>query len=118
MQRNPVFILLAASLAFGVSSASGAEFSAERGKILHTQSFASGKAETPACTTCHGKDPRAPGRTLAGKSIEPMAVSVTPSRYSDPTKVEKWFRRNCNEVLGRECSAQEKGDWLSFMRSQ
>lgn len=120
MQRNLVSILFASTLALGVSSASnaGSEFSAERGKTLHTQTFATGKPETPACTTCHGKDSRAPGRTPAGKVIDPMALSATPSRYSDPAKVEKWFKRNCNEVLGRECSAQEKGDWLSFMRSQ
>lgn len=93
-------------------------FSAERGKTLHTQSFAGGKADTPACTTCHGKDTRAAGRTLTGKAIDPVAVSAAPSRYTDPAKVEKWFKRNCNEVLGRECSAQEKGDWLSFMSAQ
>ena len=93
-------------------------FSAERGKTLHTQNFSGGKPDTPACTTCHGKDTRAGGRTPAGKAIEPMALSVAPSRYTDAAKVEKWFKRNCNEVLGRECSAQEKGDWLTFMSGQ
>ena len=47
-----------------------------------------------------------------------MAASVTPKRYTDPAKVEKWFKRNCREVLGRECTVQEKGDWLSYMLSQ
>jgi hypothetical protein len=47
-----------------------------------------------------------------------MALSASPARYTDPAKVEKWFKRNCNEVLGRECTPQEKGDWLSFMISQ
>jgi hypothetical protein len=92
--------------------------SAARGKTLHTQTFAGGKPDTPACTSCHGNDPRAPGRALTGKSIEPMAVSVSTSRYTDPAKVEKWFKRNCNEVLGRECTPQEKGDWLAYMFSQ
>jgi hypothetical protein len=46
-----------------------------------------------------------------------MAVSATPARYTDPAKVEKWFKRNCTEVIGRECSAQEKGDWLTYMTS-
>ncbi len=100
----------------GKSTFSG--FSAERGKTLHMQNFAAGKADTPACTSCHGKDTRAAGRTLVGKQINPMALSAAPSRYTDPVKVEKWFKRNCTEVLGRECSAQEKGDWLSFMFSQ
>jgi len=93
-------------------------FSAARGKTLHTQSFAGGKADTPACTSCHGREPSGAGRNPAGKAIEAMALSVSPSRYSDPAKVEKWFKRNCKEVLGRECSALEKGDWLTFMISQ
>jgi hypothetical protein len=139
MQLNQTATVLVASLAMmlsGVSSAGPREdqlaqyasaakaanpsfsgFSAERGKTLHAQNFAGGKADTPACTTCHGKDARAAGRTPTGKAIEPMALSATPSRYTDPAKVEKWFKRNCNEVLGRECSATEKGDWLSFMAS-
>ena len=95
-----------------------AGFSADRGKAFHAQSFTGGKPDTPSCTSCHGKDPRAAGRTAAGKAIEAVAVSATPSRYTDPAKVEKWFRRNCNEVLGRECNAQEKGDWLTYMVGQ
>lgn len=93
-------------------------FSAARGKTLHTQAFVGGKPDTPACTSCHGQDPRSAGRSLAGKVIDPVAVSVSPSRYADPAKVEKWFKRNCNEVLGRECATQEKGDWLTYMFSQ
>lgn len=95
-----------------------AGFSAARGKTLHTQAFAGGKADTPACTSCHGKETTGAGRNPAGKAIEPMALSASPARYSDPAKVEKWFKRNCNEVLGRECNALEKGDWLSFMINQ
>ncbi len=93
-------------------------FSAARGKTLHTHKFAGGKPDTPACTACHGTDPRSTGHTLTGKDIEPVAASVTPKRYTDRAKVEKWFKRNCNEVLGRECTVQEKGDWLSYMLSQ
>ena len=95
-----------------------AGFSAERGKTLHTQAFTGGKPDTPACTSCHGKDPRGTGRAPSGKTIEAMAASVTPARYTDPAKVEKWFKRNCTEVLGRVCTAQEKGDWLTFMLGQ
>jgi hypothetical protein len=140
MHRNLNSILLAAALAltFSASASAGPRedqlakyasaakaanqsfsgFSAERGKTLHTQSFTGGKPDTPSCTACHGKDPRAAGRTLAGKAIDPVAASAAPSRYTDPAKVEKWFKRNCSEVLGRECTAQEKGDWLSFMLAQ
>ena len=105
-------------LAQYASTAKVSGFSAARGQELHTRAFAAGKAETPACTSCHGKSPRSEGQTLTGKPIKAMAVSVSPTRYTDAAKVEKWFKRNCAEVLGRECTAQEKGDWLSYILSQ
>ena len=93
-------------------------FSAARGEKLQVTKFTGGKAETPSCTSCHGDSPRNAGRTPAGKSIAALAVSVSPTRYTDAAKVEKWFKRNCHEVLGRECTPLEKGDWLSAMISQ
>lgn len=105
-------------LAQYASTAKVSGFSAARGQVLHTRAFAAGKAETPACTSCHGKNTRSDGQTMTGKPIKAMAVSASPTRYTDAAKVEKWFKRNCAEVLGRECTAQEKGDWLSYMLSQ
>jgi hypothetical protein len=105
-------------LAQYAAAAKSAGLSAAGGQTLHTRNFAGGKPDTPACTSCHGKDTRAAGRSPAGKSIEAVAVSVTPARYTDPAKVEKWFKRNCTEVLGRECTPQEKGDWLTYMMGQ
>lgn len=99
------------------TSASFSGFSATRGEKLYVTKFTSGKAETPSCTHCHTDNPRSVGRTPTGKTIEPVALSASPMRYNDPIKVEKWFKRNCNEVLGRECTPLEKGDWLSYMIS-
>jgi hypothetical protein len=95
-----------------------AGFSAEKGGAFFKARQAGGKPETPSCTTCHGDTPFATGQTRAGKIIEPMAASKSPTRYTDPKKVAKWFFRNCRSVLGRECTAQEKGDYLAFMISQ
>jgi hypothetical protein len=95
-----------------------AGFSAARGEALHQKNFAAGRADTPSCTSCHGADPLKPGRSTAGKTLDPVALSVSPSRYTDAAKVEKWFKRNCNEVLGRECTPLEKGDWLTFVTSR
>ena len=64
-----------------------AGFSAARGEKLHVTKFAAGKADSPACTSCHGDSPRSAGRTPAGKSIDALALSVTPTRFSDPAKV-------------------------------
>ena len=89
--------------------------------FLQTETVANyggGKPDTPNCTTCHAKDPKQSGQTRTGKTIDPMAVSRQPDRYTDPEKVAKWFLRNCQGVIGRECTAQEKVDFLSYMTSQ
>lgn len=71
-----------------------------------------------SCTTCHTADPRKAGRhAVTGKPIEPMAPAVNPRRLTDPAKVEKWFRRNCRDVLGRECTSGEKADVVAYLRS-
>lgn len=93
-------------------------FSAERGKTLFVAKHTGGKPDTPSCTTCHGGTPTATGQTRAGKEIAPMALSKTPDRYGDLDKLEKWFERNCTSVLGRACTAVEKGDFITFMVTQ
>ncbi len=72
-----------------------------------------------SCATCHGTDLTRSGRhATTGKPIEPMAVSTNPKRLTDPAHVEKWFGRNCRWTLGRECSPQEKGDFVRLIQSR
>ena len=100
------------------ADANFAGFSADRGEKLFRTEFGPGKPATPSCTSCHTESPRNAGETRAGKTIDPIAVSVNPSRFTDPVKVAKWFRRNCKSVIGRECTALEKGDYITFMMTQ
>ena len=93
-----------------------AGFDSRRGKDLYLKEFTSGKKDTPSCTSCHTDNPTKIGETRAGKAFEPMAVSANPKRYQTLKKAEKWFRRNCKSVLGRECTSTEKGDFLAFMK--
>ena len=95
-----------------------AGFSAARGAAFYKARPGGGKPDTPGCDTCHGATPQTSGQTRAGKPIEPMAGSKVAHRYTDPEKVNKWFGRNCESVLGRECTPREKGDFLSYMLSQ
>ncbi len=72
-----------------------------------------------SCSSCHGATPDETGshvKTL--KTIKPMAFSVNPERYQNSKKLEKWFLRNCKWTFGRECSAQEKVDILSWLSNQ
>lgn len=69
-----------------------------------------------SCASCHTSNPAASGKhAVTGKIIEPLAPGVNAARFTREAKVEKWFKRNCNDVLGRACSAQEKGDVLAYL---
>ncbi len=106
------------SIIAGFAAKAGKPLSAARGKAFFTGKHTGGKPETPTCLTCHTSNLRGMGKTRAGKAIKPMAVSANPERFTDPKKVAKWFRRNCKTVLGRECTAQEKGDVLTWLATQ
>lgn len=89
-------------------------FSAERGQRF----FNARHGNDWSCASCHSATPAAPGRhAKTGKEIAPMAPAANPQRFADAAKVEKWFKRNCNDVLGRACSAEEKGDVLAYLVS-
>jgi mono/diheme cytochrome c family protein len=69
-----------------------------------------------SCASCHTSNPAAGDKhAVTGKLIEPLAPGANAARFTREAKVEKWFKRNCNDVLGRTCSAQEKGDVLAYL---
>ena len=89
-------------------------FSAQRGEHF----FNARHGGNWSCATCHNSDPRQPGRHAAtGKVIAPLAPAANPDRFTNPARVEKWFGRNCNDVLQRPCTAAEKGDVLAWLLS-
>jgi hypothetical protein len=55
---------------------------------------------------------------VTNKPIKPLSPVVNPARFSDAAEVEKWFKRNCRDVLKRECTVEEKGDLLTFLLSR
>ncbi len=91
-----------------------ANFSVARGE----QFFRATHGSDWSCSTCHTPNPIAPGKhAKTGKSIAPLAPAANPERFTSYDTAEKWFRRNCNDVLGRVCTAQEKGDVLAWLLS-
>ena len=94
-------------------SAGFKDFSATRG-----ETFYRAKSGNLACATCHGDSPKSHGKhATTGKDILPLAPSANAQRFTDAAKVEKWFKRNCNEVLKRACTANEKGDFMAYVLS-
>jgi hypothetical protein len=89
-------------------------FSSQRGE----QFFKSKHGSDWSCASCHTDNPLGPGRhAKTGKSIAALAPGANPQRFTDAAGAEKWFRRNCNDVLGRACTVQEKGDVLQYLLS-
>lgn len=96
----------------GYSAAAGAPASAARGQKL----FTTPQGREWRCASCHGDVPTQAGKHAStGKPIAALAPAFNPERFTDPAKVEKWFRRNCNDVMARECSAGEKADVLAWL---
>jgi cytochrome c553 len=89
--------------------------SATRGETLYRTEHPGRNGQAVSCASCHTASPKQPGQTRVGKRIEPLAPAANPQRFTDAAKVEKWFRRNCQDVLQRECSAQEKGDFIAWL---
>ncbi|MBL8350209.1 MAG: DUF1924 domain-containing protein [Burkholderiaceae bacterium] len=108
----PALAATPAELLAGYSAQAGAAASADRGQAL----FTSTHGKDWSCATCHGAQPTRTGKHAAtAKAIGPLAPAVNPERFTDPAKVEKWFRRNCQDVAARECSAAEKADLMAWL---
>ncbi len=87
-------------------------FSAARGESF----FKTKHGNEWSCSSCHTENPAAPGKhAKTDKAIQPLAPLVNAERFTDPGKVAKWFKRNCNDVLDRVCTPQEKGDVLVYL---
>lgn len=69
-----------------------------------------------SCASCHTEHPENQGKhAKTEKVIKPLAPIANAERFTEVKKVEKWFKRNCNDVLDRECTAQEKGDVMTYL---
>jgi len=69
-----------------------------------------------SCASCHENPPNHDTKHIVtGKVIKPLSPNANPERFIDQTKADKWFKRNCNDVLARECTAQEKADVLAWL---
>jgi len=103
------------------TAAGAGNFSASNGEALWNKDFPDPKSpgKVRNCSTCHGKDLSANGKhAKTGKVIDPLAPSAKSDRFTDKKFIEKWFKRNCKWVLGRKCTAQEKGDFLTYLRDK
>ena len=98
----------------GYVAASGQAAQAARGQEFFTTKH----GKEWSCSTCHTAKPMVDGKhATTGKVIGPMAPAANAQRFTDAAKTEKWFRRNCNDVVGRECTPAEKADLITWLMS-
>jgi hypothetical protein len=76
------------------------------------------KGKDMACTDCHTDNPAAEGKhSETGKKIASLSPVVNPKRFSDMKKTEETFDKHCIDVLARNCTSQEKGDYIVYLLS-
>ena len=118
------FLLLAFSLAFSLARADSPadmqkSYEAASGKasVARGEQFFNNKhGKEWSCASCHTAQPnKVTEHIVTGKKIEPLAPAANLNRFTDAAKSEKWFKRNCKDVLSRECSAQEKADVIAWL---
>ncbi|MFY9074685.1 DUF1924 domain-containing protein [Malaciobacter mytili] len=95
------------------------EFNVKRGEEIFTSKHIGKKGKEIACTSCHGIDlTKISENFFTAKKIEPLSTKANPSRLTDVKKVQKWLKRNFNDVYNRVGTAQEKGDVLVYILSK
>jgi Domain of unknown function (DUF1924) len=117
-----------------------AGFSLEHGHELYLQKRVLPVVGAINCASCHMADPRE--EIIAHKSkvlcrqchvindsehphpqdaklrkIPPLAPSANPKRLTSFGHVEEFLKPNCEMVIGRECTIQEKGDIIAWLIS-
>jgi hypothetical protein len=124
LSRSLFFAVLASALSpltYAVTPAEQlADYSAQVGVAAQPargqQLFTVKHGKAWSCASCHTAVPTVEGKHAStGKVIAPLAPAFNPQSFTDPAKTEKWFRRNCNDVMGRVCTTDEKADVLAWL---
>lgn len=113
-QATGAHAVTSADLQAAYSALSSTTADPDRGRRL----FTGRHGREWSCSSCHGAVPTQAGKHAStGKPIAALAPAFDPERFVDAAKTEKWFRRNCNDVMGRECDAAEKADVIAWLRT-
>ncbi len=91
-------------------------FDQKRGEEIFTSKHMGKKGKEVSCETCHTSNLANSGENIfTGKPIEPLSPKANPKRLTDINEIEKWLKRNFNDVYNREGTSTEKGDVLTYI---
>jgi mono/diheme cytochrome c family protein len=101
------------------SNNSFADFNAKRGELIFTSKHIGKRGREISCASCHGANLSLSSQNaFTNKSIEPLSPRTNPKRLTNVQDVQKWLKRNFNDVYKREGTPQEKGDVLYYIKSK
>lgn len=91
-------------------------FDLKRGEEIFTSKHIGKKGKEISCTSCHGVNLNENGKNFfTAKEIKPLSPKTNPKRLTDLKEINKWLKRNFNDVYNKEGTAQEKGDVLTYI---
>jgi len=88
---------------------------ADAGRNFYVKKYTRrGKEES--CTSCHTDNPANAGKhSETGKPIRPLSPVTNPKRFSTLQQVEENFTKHCHNIIGRDCTPKEKGDYIIYL---
>lgn len=96
------------------AAAAGRAGDASKGDLVFNQKH----GDVWSCASCHNSPPTSAGKHAStSKPIKPLAPAFNTEAFTDTAKIDKWFKRNCRDVMKRECTPEEKVDVLAYLLS-
>ncbi len=94
-------------------------FDAKRGEEIFKSKHIGKKGKEISCESCHTTNLANNGENIfTGKTIEPLSPKANPKRLTDISEIEKWLKRNFNDVYNKEGTPMEKGDVITYIMSK
>ncbi|MDD2934539.1 MAG: DUF1924 domain-containing protein [Methylotenera sp.] len=93
--------------------------SVTEGKMFFNRKIKTANGKEMACASCHTTNPANVGKNIiTGKSIAPLSPAVNKKRFKDIEKVEEKFTEHCNEIIGADCTAAEKANYIIYLLTE
>ena len=92
-------------------------FSAAAGREFYLWRRSYGPLDV-SCSSCHTDNPASEGKhNETNKPIRPLAPSANPDRFTNADKADQAIAKHCKDMYRKDCSPQQKGDFLTFLIS-
>lgn len=91
------------------------KLTANAGRAFYVKKYTR-KGKEESCSSCHTDSPANEGKHAeSGKPIQPLSPAVNAKRFSNLQHVEENFTKHCQDIIGRDCTPQEKGDYITYL---